>query len=102
MVALGEFLAKPNWYGDNFAKSWPLLKNPSHSPGNNVIVAVLDTGYTPHPNFINNLQPLSLPGKSFSVIPYGYNFISDCRTSGECPPCTVLNMQINHNIRPMA
>ena len=83
MVDLGEFMFNPTWYGDNFAKAWSLLEKRNYVPGENVVIAVLDTGYTPHPNFIDNLQPLD-------VDVYGYNFISDCRTSGECSPCTLL------------
>ena len=87
MAAQGEFSNKPEWHGDNFARAWALLKSRNYVPGENVVVAVLDTGYTPHPNFINNLQPLNEQAGEQAEV-YGYNFISDCRMSGECSPST--------------
>lgn len=83
MAGMGGFSTKPTWSGDNFNNAWAVLDNHGYIPGNDVIVAVLDTGYTPHPNFVNNLQPLD--GQAGV---YGYKFISDCRMSGECPACT--------------
>ena len=79
MVDKTGFTKKPQWTGDNFFKAWKLVGEGGGSPGRDVVIAVLDTGYTPHPNFINNLLPSS-PGKNT----YGYKFISDCRSSGEC------------------
>ena len=69
---------EPNvkWYGDNFVEAWKLMPI---KPGEGVIVAVVDTGYTPHKNFFPNLIPLSPSSES-----YGYQFISDCRRSGDC------------------
>lgn len=49
--------------------------------GSGVIVAVVDTGYTPHPNFINNLVPL-IPGSN----QYGYQFLTTCGEAGTCAP----------------
>ena len=83
MADTGGFLKEPKWSGDNFANAWIMLDNHGYFPGENVTVAVLDTGYTPHPNFINNLQTLNGTAGI-----YGYKFISDCRKSGECPACT--------------
>ncbi|AUR50919.1 S8 family serine peptidase [Aquella oligotrophica] len=50
-----------------------------HGSGSGVTVAVVDSGYTPHPNFISHLQPL--PDNKG----YGYTFISDCSNAGTCP-----------------
>ena len=47
--------------------------------GAGAIVAVVDSGYTPHPNFINNLIPLIPEGKQ-----YGYQFITTCGEAGTC------------------
>ncbi len=66
----------PLWTGDNFIGAWSLVS----SPGNSIIAAVVDTGYTPHTNIISNLQQSSNSTKT-----YGYSFISDCRTAGTCP-----------------
>ncbi len=83
MTGQKEFLTEPTWSGDNFNKAWTALESYGNFPGKNITVAVLDTGYTPHPNFIDNLQPLN--GQAGV---YGYKFISDCRMSGECPAST--------------
>ncbi len=48
--------------------------------GESVVVAVLDTGYTPHPEFINQLQLLN---QSITQV-YGYQFISDCEIASDC------------------
>ncbi len=69
------------WVGNNFTGAWPIV--PSYLPGNGVTVSVIDTGYTPHPNFISNLQTLSTGSSQ-----YGYQFISDCRVAGSCPATT--------------
>lgn len=81
MMTLRQFASQPRWIGDNFVNAWKTLKNHGYTPGKDVIVAVIDTGYTQHPNFINNLQTLN--GKAGV---YGYQFISDCALSGDCPP----------------
>ena len=83
MTNAGGFSPQPTWSGDNFVNAWNALDSYGYIPGNNVVVAVVDTGYTPHPNFINNLQPLN--GQTGV---YGYTFISDCRNSGTCPAST--------------
>ena len=83
MVNKGEFLKEAGRIGDKFTKAWKLLKDYGHVPGEDVVIAVLDTGYVPHSNYLRNLQPLN--GKAGV---FGYKFISDCRQSGECPSCT--------------
>ena len=86
MVNLGGFAVQLKWSGDNFVNAWNVLNLYGYIPGENVVVAVVDTGYTPHPNFINNLQTLN--GQTGI---YGYKFIADCRISGECPTDTLDN-----------
>ena len=66
----------PGWLGDNFIGIWQNLG--IFSPGESVVIAVIDTGYTPHPNFLSNLQ-----GTTGN---YGYQFISNCSVAGLCPP----------------
>jgi serine protease len=78
-----EYTPQPEWIGDNFFDAWSLLNNAGFGVGSGVVVGVLDTGYTPHANFINSLQQL---GSANGV--YGYQFISDCRVSGQCSPST--------------
>ena len=77
------------FYGDNFIGAWDLIRPLKIKPGQGVIVAVIDTGYTPHPNFKSNLQPLNPESKPHEY-KYGYQFIDDCRTAGRYPdgkPC---------------
>jgi len=92
MTALGQFAPNLAWIGDNFFNAWKTLKNYGFIPGKDVVVAVIDSGYTPHSNIINNLQTLNgQPGI------YGYQFISDCRISGACAPDTPeKNAQISY------
>ena len=71
------------WYGDNFEQAWNLINPLEIKPGENVVIAVLDTGYTPHPNILSNLLPLN-PESKPEEYKYGYQFISDCRRSGDC------------------
>lgn len=64
------------FYGDSFYNG----SNFVTSSGSGITVAVLDTGYVPHPNLLNNLQSLIDGSES-----YGYTFITDCRRAGTCP-----------------
>ncbi len=72
--------------GDNFVGAWGLLKQYNNVPGESVTVAVIDTGYTPHSNFINKLQSYGNPSEN----KYGYQFISSCFISNESQStCTI-------------
>ncbi len=72
-----------SWYGANFTGAWNVLNNSAVTPGNGVVVAVIDSGYTPNTNILANLEPLTSGSES-----YGYQFISDCRIAGSCPSYT--------------
>ena len=76
----------PSWFGDNFTGAWSYLSTQNLLPGNGVTVAVIDTGYTPHPNILSNLQNLATGSES-----YGYQFMSDCRIAGTCTSATTTN-----------
>lgn len=88
MKSLSKNDSSPQLSGDDFIGAWSYWHNlyPDVSPGNGVVVAVIDTGYTPHMNFVNNLVPYSGDCLSKNGIGqcYGYQFISDCRTAGTC------------------
>lgn len=71
---------KINFFGDNFTSAHDELIKIGKKPGNGVIVAVIDTGYTPHPDFFNQLVPLDNKGDKF-----GYDFVTDCQLAGADP-----------------
>lgn len=75
--------ALTTYYGDSFYNGSNFIS----SSGSGVVVAVIDTGYVPHPNIINNLLTLSSVSES-----YGYTFITDCRRAGTCPFSTPDNL----------
>lgn len=56
--------------GLNLSAAWDISK------GDKVVVAVIDTGYRPHPDLLANLIPA--PGGAAKQ--YGYNFISNATT----------------------
>ena len=70
------------WHGDNFVGAWSLITGNGTVPGNKIVIANIDTGYTPHPNFIMNLE-------SDSSGNHGYDFIQNCVMAGTCPNTTV-------------
>lgn len=74
------------WIGNNFVGAWNALNLMGKQAGQGTIVAVIDTGYTPHQNFVSNL----VGGSNI----YGYQFISDCRISGQCPSSQSTNTNI--------
>jgi len=53
--------------------------------GKNMVVAVIDTGYRPHPDLVANL----VPSQDGIANHYGYNFISDPVTARITPPSGV-------------
>lgn len=70
------------YYGDNFYNSADNNMPNTTLLGRNgqdVMVAVIDSGYVPHPNFVSQLSNYSISQIS------GYTFISDCRIAGTCP-----------------
>lgn len=70
------------YYGSNFTgKDGTSNTQVPSNYGEGVTVAVVDTGYIPHPDFINSLIPL-MPGSK----QYGYQFISSCGGAGSCKP----------------
>jgi serine protease len=73
--------------GDNFVDAWKLLKKLGNTPGESVTVAVIDSGYTPHPNLISNLESYNETNQS------GYQFISSCFVSG-ATDCDINNNEI--------
>ena len=98
MDAIGSYTPPrtgANWGGDNFVNAWELLNENSLIPGEGVVVAVIDTGYTPNTNIVTALQPLTPDGTQ-----YGYQIISDCRIAGSCAASTstkkaAINYQAN-------
>ena len=64
-------------YGADFETAWNI------TAGSAVIVAVVDTGLTPHAD-IGTVSPATGNVKSS-----GYTFISDCRIRGSCPTSTL-------------
>lgn len=94
MAGIGFLADEPTWVGDNFILAWQDLVTAlpaGYQAGESTIVAVIDTGYTPHPNFLNNLQVLDESGD------YGYQFISDCRIAGSCPSSTANSQAENYS-----
>ncbi|MBU0621951.1 MAG: S8 family serine peptidase [Gammaproteobacteria bacterium] len=72
-------------YGADFETAW------NTSIGTGVVVAVLDTGITPHPDIVGSGGTIS-PATG-NLISSGYDFITDCRRRGEtssngCPAVT--------------
>ena len=49
--------------------------------GQGVVIAVVDSGYTPHPNFMNSLLPLTPGGNQ-----YGYQLFATCGQACSCAP----------------
>lgn len=78
-------LPLPPFYGSGFFNG--TTKFFVNSTGDGVTIAVLDTGYVPHPDFTSNLQELDNQGN------YGYTFLEDCYTAGECPADTPIEQR---------
>jgi serine protease len=74
-------------YGANFQAAWDL------STGVGVVVAVVDTGITAHPDIVGP-SGLIDAGADSNLVSSGYDFITDCRMRGDtavggCPASTV-------------
>lgn len=63
-------------YGADFESAWNI------TAGSSVVVAVVDTGITPHVD-IGTVSPAS-----GNLVSSGYDFITDCRVRGSCPATT--------------
>lgn len=75
------------FYGDSFTTAFNQINriNPNFNLGQGIVAAVIDTGYVPHNNFIDNAGTMHLVLPSDSTIMYGYDFISNCQLRGSCP-----------------
>ncbi len=67
-------------YGADFETAW------NTTTGSGVVVAVIDTGITPHPDIVGTAGTVS-PATGNLISP-GYNFITDCRVRGTCATST--------------
>lgn len=84
------------WYGDNFTTAWASLAGLGLNPGHGVVVAVVDTGYTPNQSILPNLEPYtasSCTSASGLNTCYGYQFITDCNLTGTCSTSTTASPQ---------
>lgn len=69
-------------YGADFENAWNL------TAGSGVVVAVIDTGITPHTDIVGTGGSVS--AASGNLASPGYDFISDCRVRGSTP-CSASN-----------
>lgn len=67
-------------YGADFENAW------TTNTGTGIVVAVVDTGITPHVDIVGPAGTVS-PATGNLVSP-GYDFTSDCRIRGTCAPTT--------------
>ena len=65
-------------YGADFQTAW------NTTTGTGVVVAVVDTGITAHPDIVG-LGGAVAAGTGSNLVSSGYNFITDCRRRGTCP-----------------
>ena len=77
------------WYGDDFTGAWASLTSSGLNPGDGVVVAVIDSGYTPNQSILPNLVPYTASScvSANGLTPntcYGYQFITDCTLAGTC------------------
>ena len=68
-------------YGADFITAW------ASTIGTGVVVAVVDTGITPHVDIVG-ASGVVAAGAGSNLVSTGYNFISDCRTRGSCAATT--------------
>lgn len=67
-------------YGADFENAWAV------TTGSGVVVAVVDTGITPHVDIVGPGGVLPTGGGAGNVVSTGYDFITDCRVRGSCAP----------------
>ena len=65
-------------YGADFQTAWDTVT------GSGVVVAVVDTGITPHVDIVGAGGTVAA-GAGSNLVSIGYDFISDCRMRGSCP-----------------
>lgn len=65
-------------YGADFETAWNTVT------GTGVVVAVVDTGITPHVDIVG-ASGVVAAGAGSNLVSTGYDFISDCRVRGDCP-----------------
>ncbi|MBX9867230.1 MAG: S8 family serine peptidase [Burkholderiales bacterium] len=75
------------FYGANFYDGITKSFVDESAQGQSINVAVIDTGYVPHPDFVSRLV------KYVNSEYFGYNFISSCTVDGSCPATTPLEQQ---------
>ena len=68
-------------YGADFETAW------ATSTGTGVVVAVIDTGITPHVDIVGSGG--TVLSASGNLVSPGYDFISDCRMRGSCAATTL-------------
>lgn len=73
-------------YGADFETAWNINSGISNSTATGIVVAVVDTGITPHVDIVGTGGTVS-PASGNLVSP-GYDFISDCRIRNTCPAAT--------------
>jgi serine protease len=75
-------------YGANFESAWNTNTGTSSSTGFAVVVAVVDTGITPHADIVGSGGTVS-PTATGNLVSPGYDFITDCRIRGSCAANTI-------------
>lgn len=81
MQRISTNITNPNfvgWRGDDFQGAWEYMRESyaESFPGSGIVVAVLDSGYTPHQNFVDSDGEWHLVGYSDSNPISGYTFLS--------------------------
>lgn len=97
-TSAAQDVSSATWYGDNFTGAWSTLSGLSLNPGSGVVVAVVDTGYTPNQSILPNLEPYTATSctSANGLTPnacYGYQFITDCSLTGTCSTSSTISPQ---------